>query len=117
MNRAGEMRHRVTLQERQTIQDDAGEPNNTWNTFATRWAAVQRAATGSEEFASAMRNGRVPVTFRLRYLETNAGETITPAMRLVWQGKVHNILSVVDPDGRKSELIITAQELVEESAS
>lgn len=110
MVRAGDMKHRIKIQQRSTTQDAAGEPANTWTLFAERWAAIERTP-GNETWASAQRSGRVPTVFRLRYL---AG--VTPAMRVVFGGKVLNVLSAVDQAGRKEELLITAEELVEVSA-
>ncbi|MCI0571348.1 MAG: head-tail adaptor protein, partial [Myxococcaceae bacterium] len=71
------MRHRVTLQQRVSGQDDAGGVRDNWENVATRWASVDRAA-GREVWESAQRSGRVPAVFRLRYL---AG--VTPGMRLL----------------------------------
>lgn len=107
--RPGPMRHRVVLQQRTSGLDDAGGVRDAWETFATRRAALERAA-GREVWASAQRSGRVPAVFRLRWL---AG--VTSAMRLVHDGRVHNITSVVDQEGRREELVITADELVEET--
>jgi SPP1 family predicted phage head-tail adaptor len=103
------MRHRVKLQQRSSGQDAAGGVLDAWEDFATRWASMERAS-GREVWASAQRSGRVPAVFRLRYL---AG--VTPAMRLVFDGRVYNILSAVDMAGRREELVITAEELVEET--
>ncbi len=104
---AGAMRHQVRIEQRSTTQDAAGEPVNTWTLFAERRAELVRAP-GREIWASAQRNGRVPVVFRLRYL---AG--VLPQMRLVFDGRTHNILSAVDQAGREEELVIAAEELVE----
>lgn len=107
--RPGPMRHRVLLQQRVTGVDAAGGALNTWEKFAIRWASMDRAA-GSEVWNSAQRSGRVPAVFRLRYLEG-----VTPAMRLVFDGRTYNILSVVDQEGIRTELVITAEELVGEA--
>lgn len=107
--RPGPMRHRVTLQQRATGTDAAGGVLNTWADFATRWASMDRAA-GREVWDSAQRSGRVPAVFRMRYL---AG--VVPAMRLLFDGHVYNILSAVDQEGRRAELVITAEELVEDA--
>lgn len=107
--RPGPMRHRVTLQRRATGTDAAGGVLNSWEDVATRWASMDRAA-GSEVWSSAQRSGRVPAVFRLRYLGN-----VVPAMRLLFDGRIYNILSAVDLEGRKAELVITAEELVEES--
>jgi SPP1 family predicted phage head-tail adaptor len=103
------MRHRVTIQRRATGTDTAGGILNTWEDVATRSASMDRAA-GSEVWASAQRSGRVPAVFRLRYLSG-----VEPAMRLLFDGRTYNILSAVDQEGRKAELVITAEELVGEA--
>ena len=107
--RAGPMRHRVTIQRRSTAVDAAGGAVDAWEEVATRYASMDRA-NGSEVWASAQRSGRVPTVFRLRYL---AG--VVPAMRLLFDGRVYNILSAVDQAGRREELTIAAEELVEGS--
>jgi SPP1 family predicted phage head-tail adaptor len=103
------MRHRVVIQRRKAGTDAAGGPLSGWEEFASRAASVDRAS-GSEVWESAQRNARVPVVFRLRYLPG-----VTPGMRLLFGGKAHNITSAVDLEARKAELVITAEELVEET--
>lgn len=109
MVRAGPMRHRVTLEVRSTVQDTAGQQVQVWNVFARPRAALDRTL-GKEIFASAQRAGRVPVVFRLRWLEG-----VTTAMRLIFDGKVHDIVSAVDQAGLKEEMVITAEEHSEET--
>lgn len=111
MVRAGQMRHEVTIQQRSTAQHaTTGEPLNTWTTFAIRRAAIERSP-GSEVWASAQRSGRVPVVLRLRYLSG-----VLPGMRVLLGAKVLDIISAVDLAGLREELVITAEERVEESA-
>lgn len=116
MVRAGDMRHVVELQVRSTVKDAAGEAQNTWNVFARRRAAIMRTP-GREVFASAQRDGRVPVIIRLRWLDG-----VTDAMRLVFRcnccaGRgVHDVKSAIDEAGLNEELVITAEERTGESA-
>ncbi len=109
MVRAGAMRFQVDILRRSTTQDAAGETLNTWSTFATRRAAIQRTP-GSELFAAAGRNGRVPTVFRLRWLDG-----VTPGMRVQYDSRLFNITSAVDQEEIREELIITAEELVGET--
>lgn len=110
--RAGEMRHRVRIEQRSTVQDASGEPNLTWSPFAERSASMN-ATPGTEVFTSEKRSGRVPTVFRLRYL---AG--VKPQMRVVHikTGQIFDILSASDPDGRRAELVVNAMEHTEETA-
>lgn len=107
MIQSGKLRFKIDIQSRATVQDSHGEPLPTWTSFANVRAAVERSP-GREIFASAQTGGRVPVVFRIRYIEG-----IRPAMRIVFHGRVHNILSVVDQRGLKQELIILTEELTE----
>lgn len=108
------MRHRVVIERRSATQDAAGEPTVAWTTVVDRRASMRRSP-GTEVFSSEQRLGRVPTEFRLRYA---AG--ILPQMRLRLTSetpeKLYNVLSAIDPDGRRSELIVTALELVEGQA-
>lgn len=108
----GALRQKITIQQRSTTQDAAGEQLPVWSTFATRRAELIRLP-GKEVFASETRNGRVPATWRLRWLEG-----VLPKMRVVDQeNRVYDIISASDPTGRREELLITSQELVEETIS
>lgn len=111
MIRAGELRHRVLIERRSSTLDAAGRPAATWTEHATRWASIKRNP-GNEVLAADQRTGRVPTVFLLRWLSG-----VLPEMRLTLLGQTprrFNILSPDDPDGRRKELHITAEELVEE---
>lgn len=103
---AGDMRHRVSIQQRVTLKDGAGETLEQWNEVMQRYAALTRTP-GTEVWASAQRNARVPTIFELRY-----EDTVVPGMRLIFSGKTYNIKSAIDPTGRKEKLVITTEELV-----
>lgn len=106
--RAGELDTRIRIEQRSTAQDAAGEPAAAWTEVATRWASIERTP-GSEVWASAQRNGRVPTVFRLRYL---AG--VVPSMRVVLgETRVYDIRSVVRPSGRAPDMLLVTDELVE----
>ena len=96
---AGKLDQRVTLQRRVFTQDAAGQEVIVWTDVATRWAQVQ-ALRGREFFAAAQVQQEQSVKVRLRYL---AG--IDSTMRLVWQGRNHDITGVI-PVGRNEMLEI-----------
>lgn len=104
MIRTGKMRHRIRIEVQGTAHDSSGEQAQTWTTFATRWASVQRAQ-GMEVQASAQRTGRIPVVFGIRYLDG-----VHPGMRVVFRGRVHNITSAVDQEGLTEELLLYTDE-------
>jgi len=106
----GAMREQLTLQKRSTQQGPSGEPLLQWTVFAVVRAEVLRMP-GKEIFAAAERNARVPTSFKLRWLDG-----VLPEMRAVdLHLRVYNIKSAIDPTGRREELLVTCEELVEES--
>lgn len=105
---AGRMRDVVRIEQRAEDQDAAGEPRLSWNLLYERRAEVVRSPGGEVE-ANQQRQGRVPTTFKLRYLPD-----LEPGMRLICREKVYDIKSAIDPDGRRRETLITAEERVEE---
>jgi head-tail adaptor len=106
---AGAMREQVQLQQRATQQDAAGEPQLTWNVFATVRAEVVRT-TGREIYGAAERNSRVPTMWKLRYFDGALSQ-----MRLVdlKTTRVYDIISAIDPTGRREELLVASMEIVE----
>lgn len=105
----GRMRHTVRIEARSTTRDAAGEPKLEWSIFAAPRRAELVRTPGTEIFAQG-RNGRVPTVFKLRHLDG-----VLPQMRLLFRDKVYNILSAIDPDGCRAELLVTTEELVEET--
>lgn len=106
----GRMRVALRLEQQTTMKNAAGEPKREWLLFRECRGEVVRTA-GRELFASDERQARVPTLFRLRYVDG-----VLPKMRLiakmVGSEKVYEILSAVDPDGMRSELLITCEERV-----
>lgn len=109
MAEVGAMRHVIDIEQRSPVQDTAGEPILNWNFVMRRRAEVVRTP-GREVFAAAERQARVPTQFRIRYPRAIV---VLPSMRVVWQSRVYNILSAIDPDGLKVDMLITAEEWVE----
>lgn len=103
MPRAGQLRHRVTLQSASTTRDDYGGRTPTWEDVATVWAEVE-ALRGTEQLRAMQVGLKQPHRIRMRY---RAG--VTGAMRAVHHHRdlgnvVHHITSVADPDGRRRDL-------------
>jgi SPP1 family predicted phage head-tail adaptor len=104
------MRFRVRIEAPSTTQGPSGQPLDQWSLYAERFAAVVPTA-GSERFAAQQQFARTPTTWKLRHLEG-----VNPSMRLVFKGRVYDIVSVVDPDETRRELILTTLERVGEPA-
>ena len=87
--RIGELRERVTIQQKSATQDDFGAEVITWVDLATVWAKIE-ALTGREFITQGRAEASVThkVTIRLR-------EDVTPEMRLMWESQVLSIEAVL----------------------
>lgn len=103
--RAGTLRERVELVWFQpTDGGEWGQPHGTWTTWATVWANVT-ATGGGEIVKDDAPQASTTYTVRMRYRDD-----VTAEDRLVRRGKTLEIVSVIDPDGRRRELLIQAME-------
>lgn len=102
----GRLRERVTIQQQSATRDGSGEELITWPDVATVWARVTPGGSSERFLASAgQRVAEVTHTIHLRY---RAG--ITPKMRIVWETRILEIISVVDPDGKLRTTILLCKE-------
>lgn len=102
----GRLRERITIQQESITRDSSGEQLIAWTTVATVWARVTPGASSERFLASAgQRVAEVTHTIHLRY---RAG--ITPKMRVSWENRILEIISVVDPDGKLRTTILMCSE-------
>lgn len=103
--KAGNLRHRVTIQ-RSTDALDATtqEITQTWTTLATVWAEVLDMS-GSERFRAAQVQPGATVTVRIRYRDD-----VTSKMRIRHGSRYLNIESVIDMEGRNRERLLICSE-------
>lgn len=94
----GDLRERVTLQQRIYASDGGGGVTESWSAIIALWAAV-RTLGGEERLAADAISGRLTHEVWLHY---RAG--VTPAMRFEWRGRPLEIRAVFDPDGRQRRL-------------
>ncbi len=106
MTTAGILRHRVTLQECVSGQDEAGQPIDAWQDVATVWAAVE-PLRGREYFAAAQVQAEVTTRIRIRYRKG-----IRPDMRVRYGERTYNINAVIDPEECHRELQLMCREAV-----
>lgn len=90
--RAGDLNRRITIQQRSSTPDSYGQQSGAWTDVVTCWAGIE-PLTGRELLAAQAVNTENTHQVKLRY---RTG--ITAAMRVVYQGRLFNILSVIDPD-------------------
>ena len=96
-----------------TTLDAAGHVDKTaaasWATYGTAWCAVQ--SKGGREFWKVdLVAADVSHVWRTQY--TTEAAAITPQMRIVWESKTYEVLSVIDIDLAHEEIEIqTRREL------
>lgn len=102
---AGDLRERVTIQQRAVSLDSIGENTGAWSALATVWASAE-PLTGREYFAAGQQQQTVDVRFRMRYRDD-----VTGAMRLLWRGVPHDIVGPpINVGGRREYLeLMTVQ--------
>jgi len=104
--RAGLLRHQITIETVSESQDSSGAIVSAWSTHAVVMAAYEPQG-GSESFKEDQEQATQSVKFRIRYL---AG--VTAKMRIVYDGRHFDILSVADVGGRQKQLHLMCSENV-----
>ncbi|WP_369326743.1 phage head closure protein [Alcaligenes nematophilus] len=105
--RAGKLRHKVSLQERQTIRDPVTGDVVTaqWVEIAKPWAEVV-TLSARDFIAAGVNHTKVVARITIRYREN-----INATMRVVHKGKAYNIEGVLpDPDSGMEYLTLPVSE-------
>ena len=108
--RAGELRHRATLQRPDSTVNAHGESDPTWTNFASR-VPVQVFEQGSREVWNAQqRQPQITHVVSMRWLEG-----VTAAMRVLWHdGPTDRTLNIdgppINPDGKRIAISLTCVE-------
>lgn len=110
MTATGQMREVIHLQAQSNTQDGTGQRVLVWTDLGTR-RAEKTATPGREMFTNGERAGRVPTVFRIRYPRDFV---VSPKLRVVHLTRVYNVISAIDPDGRRVDMILSCDELVGE---
>lgn len=102
---AGDLRERVSIEQRAESLDGIGENQGAWSTLATVWANAE-PLRGREYFAAGQQQQTVDVRFRIRYRAD-----VTGLMRVVWRGVPHDIVGPpINVEGRREYLeLMTVQ--------
>jgi len=104
--RIGELRHRITIQKTTTIQDEAGQPIETWQDVCTVWAKIEDLS--GREYLAAKQVLANEVTTRITIRWRN---DVEPTMRVIEGQQIFDIQSIVDPAGRKQQLQLMCKEM------
>lgn len=101
----GNLRHRVVLQQKVITEDALKQQSEVWTDIATVWAAIE-PLSGREYFAARQENAEVTAKITIRYRKD-----VTPDMRAVSEGRVFDVLSVINPGERNISLILMCKEI------
>ena len=96
----GELDQRVTFQRQTSQQDELGQLINTWVTLGTVWAAVEPQA-GREFIAAGAQQSELTTKIRIRHRPG-----ITSGDRVIHDGRVYDIQSVIDYRSEKRQLVL-----------
>ena len=103
---AGELRHRAVFLQKQ-VQVKSGVSTTHWITVFTCWCKVE-PLSGREFWQAAAVNRENEVRFTTRYRND-----VLPTMRILLEGKLYDITSVLDVDSRNSRLEILARSVTD----
>ena len=104
---AGQLRHRVTIQQLTRVEDEGGGYAEVWADVATVWAAI-KPMRGNERYEAQQVQSTLTHKVTIRY---RAG--IKPQMRLLYGNRVFNIEAVIDIEERHRWLELLCSEVVQ----
>jgi len=102
--RAGKLRHRIDIE--QAAETGDGSPNPEYSSLVTGLPAEVMETTGGETIRGRQVEANIRAVIEIRYRSD-----ITPDMRVKYGSRYLNIVSVVDPTGRRRKTILTCSEV------
>ena len=105
--KSGNLRHRITIQQQVKSQNAIKEWVTSWEDWATVWASIEPAA-GSQYYEAKQLDSKVDGKIRIRY---RMG--VKPTMRVLYGNRVLSIVSVIQPQENKRELILMYSEALD----
>lgn len=105
MDDPGKLRHRITIEAQSTTStSELGQPVENFTTQATVWASINQLSGREGHYARQMQPDAT------HKIIIRGGQTVTPAHRLLHEGRYFNVLSVKRLDERDFYSEITASE-------
>lgn len=101
----GSLKYRIVLQKKMITEDALKQQTEVWTDFAYVWARIE-PLSGREYFAAQQINSEISVRVTIRYLPG-----ITTGTRVVFGGRIFDVLSVVNPEERNISLILMCKEV------
>ena len=106
MVRAGKLRHRVTLEQRSSTVDDAGQNTDSWSSYRTCYAEVIDKG-GAEKIRGQQVDATIQAVVRIRHPEGTFPE---PEHRVTFGSRTLNIESVQRRDSHDREVWLYCRE-------
>lgn len=103
---AGKLNRRITVQKKTITYDSYNQPIETWKDTYTIWAEVLTSG-GGEFYAAQKVNAETQAVFNVRYTKS-----IGVLDRINYDNRIFEILSVNDVNAGRTELQISAKEVV-----
>lgn len=89
---AGLMDQLVSLQSyTESIDSNTGEKLQSWSEYATAWARIQQAESGSEVVDADRREHKQTINFTIRF-----NSLVLVKHRIVWDSKNFNIINIAN---------------------
>lgn len=101
---AGDLRHKITIEQVTRVSDGQGGFTETWSTFAAPWAKVEPLSAGQKLWAESLQH-RISHKVTTRYF---AG--VTSDMRITWGSRVFHIKGIRNLEEKSRWLEISAEE-------
>lgn len=103
---SGKLKHRIEVQESINTRDEFGAiSSQTWETFCLMWASIE-PLSGREYFTAVQMQSEISHKITMRY---KSG--IKPHYRILWNGRIFDIQSILNKEERNIELIFYCSEV------
>lgn len=90
--RAGDLRHRVTIQRRSAATGTRGQSTESWSTLMVRWGQVEELSGVEGERARKI----IATATHVVRMRKPRGETLTAKDRIVFRGATLNIGTIIE---------------------
>lgn len=106
----GLFRHRVTIQQRSTAQDESGQQSGAWRTLMADLPAEIDTLSVREVVAAQANNIEATHRISVRWLRELDDPVAVGALRVLFRGRVMDIKSAVNVDERDREIRMLASQ-------
>lgn len=101
----GTLRHRIQIQTKTISEDSLKQQIESWTDVDTVWARIE-PLSGREYFQARQEIAEVSVKVTVRYRND-----IAPSMRLRFEDRIFEVLSVINPEERCILLLLMCKEV------